>query len=168
MMRHKIFIFLLLFIFLLPMSWAGVTADIAKIDAKIDEAMSHFFGPATPGADSKKGFICLIDALEMATPHTGFGEDFLDKIKEANTLFKSTSIFNEDGIAFLQGGYKAINSGKDFEMPKEISSIEDARDYARKQVVTAKKYLKESDFDESVKLLLEVAVLIVTPMEKKR
>jgi hypothetical protein len=52
-------------------------------------------------------------------------------------------------------------------MPKEISSIEDARDYARKQVVSAKKYLKDSDFDESVKLLMEVAVMIVTPMTKE-
>jgi hypothetical protein len=166
-MRNKIFIFVLLFVVMLSMSWTGVTVDIEKIDAKIDAAMSHFFGPATPGADSKKGFIYLIDAIEMAAPLTGFGEDFTGKIKEANALFKSTSIFNEDGVALLHGGFISINSGKDFEMPKEISSIEDARDYARKQVVSAKKYLKDSDFDESVKLLMEVAVMIVTPMTKE-
>jgi hypothetical protein len=167
MMRKKIFIFLLLFSVMLSMSWTGVRVDVEKINAKIDAAMSHFFGPATPGADSKKGFIYLIDAIEMAAPHTGFGEEFTGKIKEANALFKSTSIFNEDGVAFLHGGYMAINSGKDFEMPGEISSIEDARAYARKQVVSAKKYLEKSDFDKCVKLLMEVAVMVVTPMIKK-
>jgi hypothetical protein len=166
-MKNKISIFVLLFVVMLSMSWTGVTVEVEKINAKIDAAMSHFFGPATPGADSQKGFIYLIDAIEMAAPHTGFGEDFARKIKEANTLFKDTSIFNEAGVALLHGGFSNINAGKDFEMPKEISSIEDARDYARKQVISAKKYLKDSDFDESVKLLMEVAVMIVTPMEKK-
>jgi len=166
-MKNRMIVFVLLFVFMLSMSWTRMTVDIEKIDAKIDAAMSHFFGPATPGADSEKGFIYLIDAIEMAAPHTGFGEDFVGKIKEANTLFKKTSIFNEDGVTLLHGGFISINSGKDFEMPKEISSIEDARDYAQKQVVSAKKYLKDSDFDESVKLLMEVAVLIVTPMKRE-
>lgn len=170
-MRNKILIFVLLFVVLLLMSWARVSVDIEKskekIDKKIDAVMSHFFGPATPGADTKKGFIYLIDAIEMAAPHTGFGEEFTGKIKEANTLFKSTSIFNEDGVALLHGGFISINSGKRFEMPEEISSIEDARNYARKQVVSAKKYLNESEFNESVKLLMEVAVMIVTPMTRE-
>jgi hypothetical protein len=30
---------------------AAVTVDVDEIDAKIDAAVSHFFGPATPGAD---------------------------------------------------------------------------------------------------------------------
>ncbi len=167
-MRKMICIFVLLFIVVLSISWAGVTMDVEKIDAKIDAAMSHFFGPATPGADSRKGFIYLIDAIEMAAPHTEFGEEFFGKIKEANILFKNTSIFNEDGVALLHGCFIAINSGKDFEMPEEILSIKDARNYARKQVVLAKKYLKESHFDESVKLLMEVAVMIVTPMKKEQ
>jgi hypothetical protein len=166
-MRNKIFIFALLFAVVFSMGWTRARVDIEKIDAKIDAAMSHFFGPATPGADMKKGFIYLIDAIEMTAPHTGFGEDFMGKIKEANTLFKSTSIFNDEGVALLHGGFKSINAGKDFEMPKEISSIEDARVYAKKQVVSAKKYLKDSNFDQSAKLLLEVAVMVVTPMEKK-
>jgi hypothetical protein len=166
-MRKRIFSFVMLFVVMLSMSWTGVTVDVDEINAKIDAAMSHFFGPATPGADSKKGFIYLIDAIEMAAPHTGFGEEFTSKIKEANALFKSTSIFNEEGIALLHGGFISINSGNDFEMPKEILSIDDARDYARIQVVSAKKNLNESAFDESVKLLMEVAVMIVTPMKKE-
>jgi hypothetical protein len=103
----------------------------------------------------------------MAAPHTGFGEEFAGKIKKANSLFKSTSIFNEDGVALLHQGYVSINSGKEFKMPDEISTIDDARDYARKQVVSAKNCLKENDFDKSTKLLMEVAVMVVTPKIKK-
>jgi hypothetical protein len=166
-MRNKILVFVLIFGVMLTMSWSRVTVDIEKIDAKIDAAMSHFFGPATLEADAQKGFIYLIDAIEMAAPHTGYGEDFAGKIKKANRLFKSTSIFNDDGVALLHKGFTGINSGKDFEMPEEIGSIEDARDYARKQVVSAKKHLKNSEYDKSAKLLLEVAVMIVTPMVKE-
>lgn len=167
MMRNKTFIFLLLLSVMLSMNWTRERIDVEKIETKIDAAMSHFFGPATPGADSKKGFIYLIEAIEMAAPHTGFGEEFTGKIKEANALFKSKSIFNEEGVAFLHGGYTAINSGRTFEMPAEISNIDDARDYARKQIISAKMCLKNGDFDKSVKLLLEVAVMVVTPMIKK-
>jgi hypothetical protein len=103
----------------------------------------------------------------MAAPYTGFCEEFISKIEKANTLFKSTSIFNEDGVAFLHEGYTAINSGKNFAMPNEISSVEDMRDYARTQVISAKNYLKAKDFDKSVKLLMEVAVMVVTPMIKE-
>jgi hypothetical protein len=166
-MRYNISILVSLCIVSLSLGLTSAPVDIEKIQTKIDAAMSHFFGPATPDADAKKGFIYLIDAIELAAPHTEFGEEFAEKIKEANTLFKSTSIFNEDGVAYLHGGYMAINSGKDFEIPKEIGSIEDARDYARKQVVSAKNYLKEKNFDKSVRLLMEVAVMVVTPMEKK-
>jgi hypothetical protein len=167
MMRKEIFVVVLLFIVSFSVSWPGALMDVEKIETKIDAAMSHFFGPATPGADSKKGFIYLIDAIEIAAPHTGFGEEFNGKIKEANALFKNTSIFNEEGVAFLHEGYTAINSGKNFEMPEEISSIEDARDYARKQVISAKTYLKKKDYDGCVKLLMEVAVMVATPMIKK-
>jgi hypothetical protein len=165
-MRNRIFVSIVLVVAVFSFSWSIENPDIAKVDERIDLAMSHFFGQATPGADSKKGFIYLVDAIEMAAPHTDFGDDFTGKITEANALFKSTSIFNEEGVALLHEGYREINSGKDFEMPKEISSIEDARQHARKQIVSAKKYLKANDFNSSVKLLMEVAVMIVTPMTK--
>jgi hypothetical protein len=167
MMRNRILIFVLFLGVVFSLNWTGVKADVEKIQTKIDAAMSHFFGPATPGADAKEGFIYLIDAIEMAAPHTGFGEEFAGKIKKANSLFKSTSIFNEDGVALLHQGYVSINSGKEFKMPDEISTIDDARDYARKQVVSAKNCLKENDFDKSTKLLMEVAVMVVTPKIKK-
>ncbi len=165
-MRNRFFIFVVWVAIVFSFCWSIETPDIAQIDKKIDSAMSHFFGPATPGADSKKGFISLVDAIEMAAPHTDFGDDFTGKISEANALFKSTSIFNEEGVALLHEGYSAIYQGKDFEMPKDISSIENARQHARKQIVSAKKYLKANDFNSSVKLLMEVAVMIVTPMIK--
>ena len=166
-MRNRILIFVLFMGVVFSLNWTGDKADVEKIQTKIDAAMSHFFGPATPGADSQTGFIYLIDAIEMAAPHTGFGEEFTSKIEKANSLFKSTSIFNEDGVALLHEGFSSVNSGKNFEMPEEISSIDDARDHARKQVISAKKCLKNGDFDKSVKLLMEVAVMVVTPMIKK-
>ena len=90
MMRNRILVFVLFLGVVFSLNWAGVKEDVEGIEEKIDAAMSHFFGPATPGADAQKGFIFLIDAIELAAPHTGFGEEFTGKIKEANSLFKST------------------------------------------------------------------------------
>lgn len=163
-MRSNFFIFALSVIAAFPLCWSLEAADRAKIDQYIDLAMSHFLGPATLGASSQKGFIYLIDAIEMAGSHFGFGDEFRDKIKKANALFKNTSVFNEEGVALLHAAYSRMNSGKKFEIPANISSIEDAREFCRKQLVSAKKSLKENNGQDSGKLLLEVALMIVTPM----
>jgi hypothetical protein len=50
-------------------------------------------------------------------------------------------------------------------MPSRISSIADAVDYAKVQLAAASKDLDADRTDECARKLVEIAVMVVTPME---
>lgn len=85
-------------------------------------------------------------------------------MKKAKEIADSTSLFNPDGVVYLHKAYGLINSGNDFQMPGSITEIEDAVNYARMELATARKKLKIDQTDACVKILLDVALMIVTPM----
>ncbi len=166
-MKKRFFTIILLAIVFL--AFGGMQkAEVEKIEAKIQEAENCIFGPTGRGDNPEEGLKLLLDAIEMTAPHTGFSAEFKNKISTANKIFKETSIFNPKGVALITEAYRTINSGKDFRMPDNIKEIEDALEYARSQVKTARKDLKEGNYNNSAKLLLETAVMIVTPVQKKQ
>ena len=85
-------------------------------------------------------------------------------MSEVKKLFDSTSIFNEEGIVLLNESYLLVNSGKEFQIPDSISSIQDAVEYIRKQIDAARKNLQQGETDECVRILMEIAIMIVTPV----
>ncbi len=166
-MKKRFFTIILLAIVLL--AFGGMKkVEVDKIEAKIKEAEKCFFSTTGQADNPKEGFKLLLDAIEMTAPYTEFSAEFKNKISTANKIFKETSIFNPKGVALIIEAYRTINSGKDFEMPSSILKIEDAVAYARKQVKTARKDLKEGNYNNSAKLLLETAVMVVTPVHRKK
>jgi len=51
-------------------------------------------------------------------------------------------------------------------MPSSISKIQDAVNYGKMELATARKNLKVGKTDSCVKKLLEIAVMIVTPIHR--
>jgi len=164
-MKNRLFIFMVITLIVFSTGRTEAITDTEKIDAKIKKAADYCLDPES-GKDCNEGFKFLVDAIIMAAPGTEFPAEFGEKMSEAKNLFDSTSIFHEKGIALLNECFNLINSGKEFQMPDSISSIEDAVEYARIKIDAARKYLKQGETSECVKILLEVAVMIVTPMEK--
>ena len=166
-MKMRFFIIILLAIVLL--AFGGIKkAEVEKIEAKIKEAENCIFGPTGRGDNPEEGFKLLLDAIEMTAPHTAFPAEFKNKIAKVKRISKETSILNPEGFALLGEAYRSINSGKNFEMPENISKIEDAVSYARNQIKTARKDLKEGNYNNSVKSLLETCLMIVTPVHKEK
>ena len=91
---------------------------------------------------------------------------FKDKISTANNLLEETSIFNQEGVTLLNEAYSSINSGERFQMPEDISSIEQARELALRKVEEARKELKQGNIEDSVRSLLKVAIIVVTPKRR--
>jgi len=166
-MKMRFFILILLAIVILV--FGGMKkAEVKEIDDKIKEAEKCFFSMMGRVDNPTKGFKLLLEAIEMAAPHTGFSPEFKDKIVKVRKLSKETSILNPEGFALLDEAYRSINSGKAFEIPESISKIEDAVAYCHSQIETARKDLKQGNYNNSVKLLLETCLMIVTPFERKK
>jgi hypothetical protein len=142
-------------------------ADKAEIDAKLKEAVSYL-GDTDDPESGKKTFELVMEAISLAASQTTFPPEFGENIDKANDIFESTSIVNSEGTAKLRESYQLINSGKKFEMPSSISSISDAVDYGKVQLAAARKDLKADNVDACVRKLVEIAVMIVTPMHRQQ
>jgi hypothetical protein len=164
-MRNKLSIFMVIALIAFLSVCTKVAADTEKIDAKIKRAIDSWRDPKS--FDScQTGFTLLVDAIVMAAPETEFPAELGEKISKAKKLFNSSSVFNEKGIALLNESYILVTSGKEFQMPDSITSIKRAEEYALEQLDAAREYLKQGKVDECVKILLEIAVMIVTPVIK--
>lgn len=163
-MKNRLFIFVVIaWVALLSVCTRGAT-DTGEIEAKIKLAVDYLLAPGGPGEDEKAGFKLLIEAIEMTAPETEFPAEFGKKISKAKKLFDSTSILNQEGISLIKDSYVLAHSGKEFQMPDNISSIKQAKEYARKRIEEARKYLKQGESSDCAKILLEIALMIVTPI----
>jgi hypothetical protein len=58
-----------------------------------------------------------------------------------------------------------LNSGQPFQMPGEISSLAQAVEYGRTQIRSALAQVKAGKSADAVRPLLEVILMVITPME---
>ena len=139
-------------------------ADVAAIDAKIKTAADLLLVPAERQGDVQKGFKLLIEAIELAAPGTRFPGEYAAKVNAARQIFESQSILEEKGAALLRSAWQLVNAGKEFQMPAGISNMNQAVAHCRKRIDSARASLKQGKLDDCSRALLEVAIMIVTPM----
>lgn len=162
----KMIIFMSMILLLFSSCQTKAAKDTEEIEAKIKLAKDYLLSQEGPGEDAKEGFKLLVEAIEMASADTGFPSDFGEKISEARRLFESNSIFDQQGVALLKESYMLLNAGEAFQMPQSISSIQQAVDYARQLIDSSRENLKKGEIDECARGLLEVAMMVVTPMRQ--
>jgi len=74
------------------------------------------------------------------------------------------SILDEPGLEALRQANSLINGGKAFRMPSKISSIDQAIGYGREKIAAALGELKAGARMAATKSLLEVIMMVITPM----
>jgi hypothetical protein len=87
-------------------------------------------------------------------------------MNKAKEISDSTSVLDAEVIVHLHKAYRLINSGNDFEFPSSIKEIQDAVDHIKGELATAREKLKSGQTDACVKTLLEVVLMIVTPVSR--
>ncbi len=163
---RKTMIFILVTSLLFGSCQKKAATNTGEIEAKIQSAKDYLLSGERPGKDAKKGFRLLVEAIEMASSEAEFPDSLGKKISEARRLFELNSIFDQKGIALLKESYLMANDGVEFQMPETISSIQQAVEYARQLIGSSQRHLKQGKNDAGVKDLLEVALMVVTPMKK--
>jgi hypothetical protein len=143
-----------------------VGADWAEVDEKMKEAESLLGKRSEEGTEVERAFKLMMEAIALASPGTTYTSEFGQNVDKAKTLFEAKSIVNPDGVAHLRKAYRQIHEGRNFEMPSQISSVEDAVQYGMEQLAAARKDLKAGKTDECVRRLVEITVMVVTPMHK--
>ncbi|UCH95135.1 MAG: hypothetical protein JSV88_33495 [Candidatus Aminicenantes bacterium] len=168
-MKNRLSVFVVLFCMVSSLCLAGAVGEKKQnsdVDTKIQLFVDYLLEGKHPDEDCKKGFYFLLEAIVLSLPQAGYPEKFNNQITKANSLFKKNGIFDANGVQLLRKAYCSINDGKDFKIPDDISTIDQAKEYGNNMIEMSRKHLKEGKVDIAVKLLLETAVMVVTPFIK--
>ncbi len=142
--------------------------------ARIIEASQTFLGPPDPSMTQEKTANALNELLDIAAsinPEFEHKDEIKYRIDVAKDLLKNDSIFNDKARQYLSFAYRMMTNGKKYEKPEELDEFitpaeaeEKARKYAKKLVDEAIIHLEEGNVGKTAKLLLELVLMIVTPI----
>jgi hypothetical protein len=165
-MRNKVFILAILTIFIFI---SILTAEVDKdaVAEKIKKISSYLDKPGGPGSDGVLMFTMLLEAILETAPDTNFPPEFTENMKKAKEISDSESFLSPDGVVYLRKARRLINDGEEFKMPSSISEIQDAVNYAQIELGWARKYIKIGKNEDCIRKLLDISVMIVTPMHKE-
>ena len=162
----KLTIVLIVFIFLITvLSCSEDLTKPEKMEALLKK-FSDYLIDKNVFADCKDGYKYLLEAILLAAADSQFPNEFTDHVMRASQIFKKTNIFNAEGITLLHKAYTLVHEGDEFKVPAGVASGKDAEDYSRKNVQKAINAFKENQPERTVQHLIELAILIVTPIQK--
>jgi hypothetical protein len=156
---------LLTALFLVPMIFgcAGNSSGPDALAEKIQKASSLLLG-SDKSADKEQGFLLLVESIDLAAAGGGFPAGFQGEIRGALDLCRQGSILDQEAGEKLRKAYALLTEGRSFQMPAEISSIDQAVEYGRTQIKSALDKVNAGKNADAVKPLLEVILMVITPM----
>jgi len=153
---------------------AGAHTAPEDTKTRIVEATQTFFEPPDPSITQEKIVNALHELLDIAAsinPEFEYKDEIKYRIDVAKELLKDDSIFNAKARQYLSFAYRMMTNGKKYEKPEELDEFvtpaeaeEKARKYAQKLVDEALGHLEEGNNEETARLLLELVLMIVTPI----
>ena len=142
--------------------------------ARIKEASSVFLNAAGQSITKAKILDAVLELLDISvslTQESQYGAEIKYRIDVANDLLQKQSIFDDKARQYLSFAYRMMTNGKKFEKPKELEEFitpaeaqEKAQRYTKKLVSEALTSLDEGNKGATAKLLLELVLMIVTPI----
>ncbi len=161
-------------IVMLISSFSAALVEPKDTKAKILEACEVFFNPnASPTQDNIVHSLSqLLDIAASITSAYEYKDKIKYRIDVAKKLFKDDSLFNEKAHQYLSFAYRMMTNGQKYQKPEELDVFvtpdeaqEKAMKYAKNLVKKALSELEDGNPGETAKLLLELVLMIVTPIE---
>jgi hypothetical protein len=153
---------------------AGILFGSQDAKARIKEASGIFLGSADASVTKEKILSALLELLDVTasmTHESQYNAEIKNRIDVAKDLFQKESIFNEKARQYLSLAFRMLTDGKKYEKPKELDEFvtpaeaqEKARKYAIELVDKALACLDDGNELETAGLLLELVLMIVTPI----
>jgi hypothetical protein len=163
-MKSKASLLTVLFLVLTAFGWAGKPAVPDALAEKIQRASSLLLD-SEESRDKEQGFLLLVESIDLAAAGGSFPAGFRDEIRGALDLIRRGSILDLQAGEKLKKAYALFNEGKPFQMPADISGIDQAVEYGRARIQSALAQVNAGKNADAVKPLLEVILMVITPME---
>lgn len=134
------------------------------LEEKIQKATALLLD-AEKSEDKAQGLPLLVESVDLAAAGGSFPAGLQEEIRGALEFLRRGSIFDQQGGEKLKKAYAPINSGKPFQMPAEKSGINQAVERCKSGIQTALTQVKAGKNAEAANPLLEVILMVITPME---
>jgi len=159
----------LLMILLISSSWALIDQQEQK-NRIIKARDAMFSSPGTKDTliNSLGEFLDVVVELTSSSQYT---EEITHHVEVAKDLIKKTSLFNDKARQYLSLAYRMITNGQKYQRPEELDEFVTPAEAQQKAISYAKKLIEKSlvelesgNTENAAKYLLEVVILVVTPV----
>lgn len=165
---------LIAFTFLL-VSVPALSAEENEPEALIARARAVVLTP-DPGRDAiTKALVDVLDASLLILPKTTYASEFKSRVDAVRIMFAEGAIFEDKARQYLGLAYKLVSGGNAWKIPEELTasgpgskSIEQATKICAKLLDSALAAHKAGRSEESVRDLLGMVILVVTPIDAGR
>jgi hypothetical protein len=158
----------LLLIFLSHVEAPAAPGDVGK---KIEQAARVLLGDSASREEIVQALIQIIDCAAALSEESRYTEEIRTQLGIAKNEFSQKSLFSDKGRQKLAFAYRMLTNGQKYQTPRELDdfvtpdqAMEKARIYAGKLVKRALEDYKAGNHPQSAKKLVELALMIVTPM----
>jgi len=163
-MKRQPLILAAILVLLIVFAKARTPLRTESLEEKIQKASSLLLD-SEKSEDKNQGFLLFVEAIDLAAAGGSFPAGFQAEIRGALEIFRRGSILDQQAGDKLRKAYTLLNAGQPFQMPAEVSSITLAVEYGRTQIRSALDRVKASKNADAVKPLLEVILMVITPMD---
>jgi hypothetical protein len=162
------FVVLGLLISVPPVLWCSET----EAASMITHASSVIMAPSPSHDAIKAALLEILDASLLILPKTDYSDEYRSRIEVAKTQFSEQSLFSDKGHQYLSLAYRLVTAGKRWQFPEELTVpyrerdiMEQAKKLAQKLIDSALSELKAGRNEQSVRYLLELVLMVVTPIQ---
>ena len=141
------------------------------IEKRIVDASGRIFGPDTSREQIVDSLVEFLDITLSLTASSKYRDEIKHHIEVAKDLFKNSSIFNDKARQYVALTYRMVTEGVKYLKPPELDDFvtpaeaqEKAVKYAKKLVEEARTNANLGNEKEAAKRILELVLLIVTPV----
>ena len=158
----------LLFIFL---SHADSLDAPGDIDEKIEHAAQVLLSDSVSRAEIVQALTQLMECAVTLSEESPYADEIKAQLEIAKNEISQKSLFSDKGRQKLAFAYRMLTNRKKYQTPRELNdfitpdqAMEKARNYAGKLVEQALDNYRAGNHQESAKKLVELVLMIVTPI----
>jgi hypothetical protein len=135
-------------------------ASSGRVGTLLDRVNTLLLGPTRTEGNAREGFQALLSAITEVSSAVDLPADFRAKLADA-----SRSGVGPKAGTLLGECYRLTHDGAPFRMPEGVHSLEAAVEHARRRLAAARDSVAKGQSRDALGALLEVAMVVATPME---
>jgi hypothetical protein len=150
---------------------SGTVLEAVDTEARLTKACDALFDSSTTKEKLVQSLIELLDITLSLTASSEHKDEIKHHVDVAKDLFKNTSILNEKAHQYLRLTYRMVTGGVKYQRPPELDEYvtpTEAREkgvkYAKELVGEARAGVRRGNEGDAAKLILEIVLLVVTPI----